>query len=86
MQAARMMISNKPELSNEIQTQHSVLSFSKYTTFNLASSFNIIQLNFKDESEEIKALKKILITLGFSKPPPNVTATEIWSKIEAKVF
>jgi hypothetical protein len=29
-------------------------------------------------------MKRILVSLGFSKPPASVTATEIWSKIETK--
>jgi protein FAM98B len=29
-------------------------------------------------------MKKMLISLGFSQPPSNVTATEIWTKIETK--
>ncbi|CAF0900298.1 unnamed protein product [Brachionus calyciflorus] len=37
-----------------------------------------------NESEETKALKSILITLGFPKPPANVTAKEVWSRVEAK--
>lgn len=38
----------------------------------------------KSESEEEKAMKTILFTLGFPKPPSTVTVNEIWSKVENK--
>ncbi|KAK7103112.1 protein FAM98A-like [Littorina saxatilis] len=37
------------------------------------------------ESEVAAALKKMLITLGFPKPPDNITAFQLFSKVEAKV-
>lgn len=40
----------------------------------------------KNESEEKKAMKSILTTLGLSKPPANVTVKEIWAKIESQVM
>lgn len=75
------MISNKPELASidSSNAQQSVTSSKQQILIFLFK----IDLG-KDESEEAKAVKKILISLGFSKPPPNVSSTEIWSKIESK--
>ncbi len=39
----------------------------------------------KTESVESRALRNILVTLSFPKPPANITPVEIWTKIEARV-
>ncbi|KAL3218549.1 hypothetical protein MRX96_031482 [Rhipicephalus microplus] len=38
-----------------------------------------------DESPVAKAMKGMLITLGFGKPPPNITPAQLFSKAESKV-
>ncbi|KAK8781595.1 hypothetical protein V5799_017064 [Amblyomma americanum] len=38
-----------------------------------------------DESALAKAMKGMLITLGFGKPPPNITPAQLFSKAESKV-
>ncbi|KAL3218550.1 hypothetical protein MRX96_031482 [Rhipicephalus microplus] len=37
-----------------------------------------------DESPVAKAMKGMLITLGFGKPPPNITPAQLFSKAESK--
>ena len=37
------------------------------------------------ESPEAAALKKILLALGFPKPPENITPLQLWDKVTAKV-
>uniref|UniRef100_A0A131XAH4 Fam98a n=1 Tax=Hyalomma excavatum TaxID=257692 RepID=A0A131XAH4_9ACAR len=38
-----------------------------------------------DESPVAKAMKGMLITLGFGKPPANITPAQLFSKVESKV-
>ena len=37
------------------------------------------------ESPEAAALKKMLLALGFPKPPENITPLQLWDKVTAKV-
>ena len=37
------------------------------------------------ESPEAAALKKMLLALGFPKPPENITPLQLWEKVSAKV-
>ena len=37
------------------------------------------------ESEMAQALKNIVIALGFPKPPPNITAMQLFQKMDAKI-
>ena len=40
---------------------------------------------FQTESEVAFYMKKMLIGLGFPKPPDNITAFQLFSKLESKV-
>ena len=40
---------------------------------------------FQKESDEARELKGMLVTLGFPKPPNNITAQQIFRKAEDKV-
>ncbi|RUS69331.1 hypothetical protein EGW08_022906 [Elysia chlorotica] len=42
-------------------------------------------LNDSTESEEARHLREMLIALGFSKPPPNITPVQLFNKLEAKI-
>ena len=38
------------------------------------------------ESPTAAALKKLLLSLGFPRPPDTITATQLWEKVSAKVM
>ena len=38
------------------------------------------------ESPEAAALKKMLQSLGFPRPPDNITASQLWEKVELRGF
>lgn len=40
---------------------------------------------YKNENNSAESLKTLLITLGFPKPPSNITFAQIWSKVEARI-
>jgi protein FAM98B len=40
---------------------------------------------FKHENNSAESLKTLLIALGFPKPPANITFTQIWTKVEARI-
>ena len=42
-------------------------------------------LPFQSESDVASYMKKMLVGLGFPKPPENITAFQLFSKLEAKV-
>ena len=42
-------------------------------------------LIFQNESEVAAYMKKMLVGLGFPKPPDNITSFQLFSKLEAKV-
>ena len=77
LQAASMIAFNKPVVP---------IATSVTVSKNFRKIFEVHSFFFiKNESAEAIALKNVLIALGFSKPPPDVTWTQIWTKVESSV-
>lgn len=60
LEAARMVATNKPDVSKHMQVE-------------------------VEESSTAADLKKMLIALGFPKPPGNITAAQLFTKVEGKI-
>nr|CAD7573978.1 unnamed protein product [Timema californicum] len=83
LEAARMVLVNKPELNKTMELQ---LLANTLVVLGSTSEDGETEVRISNESSTASDLKNMLIALKFPKPPANITPGLLFGKVETKVI